>query len=212
MPAALIGAAAVVVVSQLQLRPQWLQVTLTCAVLAAAAVAVAPRQPPGLAARPRWLGLAGLPALIAAIAAGSALALHALWGRSLSDPAPLTAAGILLVVAVPYAEEAFFRGALLRAAPSRLLPAMLASSLLFGALHWRLGPAMVLVFFGLAMIAAGLAWTLRSWALPAVLHAGVNGLATAYREEQLLYAILPLAWAIVLPVATLLERRTDGER
>lgn len=206
--AAAVGA--VIAISLLHWDPEWSHALATCVVLAAAALLIPLGPTPTLVAPRRWLADAGpLGVGVIACAAGVWLLIGPLQSTASVVTAP-KAYGLILVLGIPVAEEAFFRGALLRAAPSRPVLAAVGSSLLFGALHWSLGPtqAMLMAVLGGALAAVALAT--RSWAIPAVLHACYNGLATAYREEVGLYVILPLAWAVGLSAAGLLQRKGES--
>jgi len=182
----------------------------TCAVLAVASVFIRPRATPALIAPRRWLaiagpGVAGLVAWIAAMLIGAYLQ-----GPPVQDYFLMKPVGVLVVLTVPIAEEAFFRGALLRAWPSRPVLSAMGSSLLFGALHLPLGltQAGLMAIGGLAL--AAIALKTRSWAIPAVVHASFNALATAYQSDVGMYMMLPLVWVVVLPVAGILYRRREA--
>jgi membrane protease YdiL (CAAX protease family) len=206
--AAAVGA--VIAISLLRWDPQWSHALATCVVLVTAALVIPLGPTPTLVAPRRWIADAG-PLGVGVIACGAGVLL--LIGPLQSPVSVVTTPtpyGLILVLGIPVAEEAFFRGALLRSAPSRPVLAAIGSSLLFGALHWSLGPssAALMVVFGGVLAAVALAT--RSWAIPAVLHACYNGLATAYREEVGLYVILPLAWAVGLSAASLLQRKEES--
>lgn len=115
--------------------------------------------------------------------------------------------GTLVVLAVPTAEEVLFRGALLRVLPRAPLAAALVSSLLFGALHWKLGWAMVPVMVAVGGILAALALLGRNLVLPVIAHTALNGLATGYREGSLVYVGEALLLAAVIWITALWRSR-----
>jgi len=108
---------------------------------------------------------------------------------------------VLLVLAVPVAEEAFFRGTLLRLSTRRPVLLAAVSALCFGALHWKLGGVMMVAMAALGAGLAALALVSRSVALPTIVHAVFNGLAVGYRERALSGVLLALAGAGVVAAA-----------
>lgn len=106
--------------------------------------------------------------------------------------------GALVIAVVPVAEEAFFRGALLRLAPAHRAVSIGVSATLFGLLHLALGwPVALMMALGGGALGA-LATGTRAISLAVVVHAAFNGLAVAYREAAPLALVLPVAIAVGL--------------
>lgn len=181
--------------------PAWTHTATTCALLGGGALLV------GRGRTPLWFPARSRRAAILPLAVGLPLAgaatvllmgpLDAPW-----DPSRQLALQAALVASlVPLAEEAFFRGALLRIIPGSRALAIAVSSLLFGALHLQLGPVQA----GIAACGGGLlcvlALTTGSLVVPMVIHLVYNGLATSYQEKQpalLLASVLAILGLSVL--------------
>jgi len=100
------------------------------------------------------------------------------WGSGIALQA------LLVATLVPLAEEAFFRGALLRVFPGSRVAAIGISSVLFGALHLQLGVVAAMVGACAGALLCVLSLRTGSLAAPMTIHLVYNGLATSYREGQ----------------------------
>ena len=187
-------------------EPEVAHTLVTCAVLLVPALVIAPdRSPSWLSPSPRvavWapLGAGGLASIAALGLLAGPLEVRG-WSLSWGP--------VLLVLAVPVAEEAFFRGALLRLSRRHPVPLALVSTVLFGALHWKMGWPMVLTMTAIGAVLAALALGSRSIALPTVVHAAFNGLAVGYRDHSLAYVALALLVAgVVAATSWAIPRRT----
>lgn len=179
----------------------------TCAVLLLAAGNVARRGSPYLISAagrlPGWIPLAAA----SLFTAGSAWLLLGPLAPALHAPSAWSFHGVLLVTAIPVAEELFFRGTLLRILPRARGLSVVGSAAMFGLLHLQLGwqVALGMALAGCAL--GGLALATRSLALPIALHACFNGLATAYQEGRPWYLVGPLALVLGLWVVSWVVRR-----
>lgn len=161
----------------------------TCAVLLAGGALVARGRRPGWLPRGgRWYAPAALSIALALVSA------VALFGplQAPGHVRPPTAQGLLVVLAVPAAEEIFFRGALLRLRPDHRAVSVVVSACAFGLMHHPLGWTQVWVMTGAGALLGTLAVLTRSVALPVVVHGAFNALAVAYREDTPVALLLPL--------------------
>jgi len=205
--AALAGVALAARVPVADLAPRDLA---TCAILLIAAGNIARRGSPRLLSTGGHL-VCWSPLMAGALfAAGSAWLLLGPLAPALQVPAAWSFHGILLVTLIPAAEELFFRGTLLRIFPQARLISVAVSALLFGLLHLQLGWPVALGMAIAGGILGGLALATRGLALPIALHAGFNGLATAYQESRPLYLLGPLVLALGLSVASWAARRRSS--
>ncbi len=182
--------------SRLPFGPVELHTLATSAVLLVG-VLVAPGADPGWFPRSRRLAVVA-PRVIAVTLALACLAL-VLGPLQIPATAALPSLqGALVVAIVPIAEEAFFRGALLRLAPRHRAVSVASSAALFGMLHLALGwPAALMMTLAACALGALAVYT-RAISLAVVLHASFNGLAVAYREAAPLALLLPVVIAFGL--------------
>jgi membrane protease YdiL (CAAX protease family) len=161
----------------------------TCAVLLLGGVLVARDRRPG------WLPDPGRRYTPAALSIGlllvSAVALFGLLRVGASARIPAVQS-VLVVLAVPAAEEIFFRGALLRLSPDHRAVSVVLSACAFGLMHHALGWPQVWVMTAAGALLGTLAVVTRSVALPIVVHCAFNALAVAYREQVPVALLLPL--------------------
>ncbi len=194
-------AALACLVSRMPWQPAVSHTLATCAILGLGALAVTAPGPPRVFPTRRAVAFLAPLALGLPLAAGATVLLVGPLDVPWSSPTRLAPDTALVVALVPLVEEAFFRGALLRALPGRPVLGALFSSVLFGALHLQLGwwQAGGMAIAGLVLCALALAT--RSLVVPMVLHGVFNGLAAGYQERQpgtlAVAALVALALALV---------------
>lgn len=176
-------------ISAVPFEPTEVHTLVTCAVLLTGGALVARGRRPGwLLGGDRWYTPAALSVILVLL---SSVVSFGPLGVDI-EPRPPALQAVLVVLAVPAAEEIFFRGALLRLWPAHRAASIIVSAYAFGLMHHALGWPQVWVMAAAGALLGTLAVLTRSVALPVVVHCAFNALAVAYREQTPAALLLPL--------------------